>query len=100
MVWRSLFQAWSCVDEMIEIIKLVLNGGIVEFHGTFFDFDKLQMSPAPSNPVPFYDGGHTDVALKRAGRTDGWTSAMMTCDQLAETVGKLTALRAEYDRAE
>jgi probable F420-dependent oxidoreductase len=85
------------VDEMIEVIKLVLGGGMVEFHGDFYDFDRLQMSPAPSKPVPFYVGGHTDVALKRAARVgDGWTSAMMTGDQLAETIGKLNALRAEY----
>ena len=89
------------VDEMIDVIKLVLGGGMVEFHGEFYDFDKLQMSPAPSKPVPFYVGGHTDVALKRAARIgDGWTSAMMTGDQLADTIGKLEVLRAEYGRAD
>lgn len=89
------------VDEMIDVIKLVLAGGMVEFHGQFYDFDRLQMSPAPSLPVPFYVGGHTDVALKRAARIgDGWTSAMMTGAQLAETIGKLRALLAEYDRAD
>jgi probable F420-dependent oxidoreductase len=88
------------VDEMIGVIKLVLDGGMVEFHGEFYDFDKLQMSPAPSKPVPFYVGGHTDVALKRAARIgDGWTSAMLTGDQLAEIIGKLNTLRAEYGRA-
>jgi probable F420-dependent oxidoreductase len=87
------------VDEMIEVIRLVLAGGMVEFHGEFFDFERLQMSPAPSEPVPFYVGGHTDVALKRAARVgDGWTSAMMTGEQLAETIGKLEALRAEFGR--
>ena len=89
------------VDEMIDVIKLVLGGGMVEFHGDFYDFDRLQMSPAPSEPVPFYVGGHTDVALKRAARVgDGWTSAMMTGAELAETIGKIEALRAEYDRAD
>ena len=89
------------VDEMIEVIKLVLAGGMVEFHGDFYDFDKLQMSPAPSKPVPFYVGGHTDVALKRAARIgDGWTSAMLTCAELAEIIGKLKALLAEHDRAD
>jgi probable F420-dependent oxidoreductase len=87
------------VDEMIEVIRLVLAGGMVEFHGEFFDFDLLQMSPAPLQPVPFYVGGHTDVALKRAARVgDGWTSAMMTGEQLAETIGKIEALRAEFGR--
>ena len=86
---------------MIEVIKLVLAGGMVEFHGEFYDFEKLQMSPAPSKPVPFYVGGHTEVALKRAVRVgDGWTSAMMTGAQLAETIGKLNALRAEYGRGD
>jgi len=88
------------VDEMIEVIKLVLAGGMVEFHGDFYDFDKLQISPAPSKPVPFYVGGHTDVALKRAVRIgDGWTSAMMTCDQLAETIAKIKKLLAGAGRA-
>jgi probable F420-dependent oxidoreductase len=89
------------VDEMIDVIKLVLGGGMVEFHGEFYDFEKLQMSPAPSEPVPFYVGGHTDVALRRAVRVgDGWTSAMLTCDQLGEIIGKLNALLAEHDRAD
>jgi probable F420-dependent oxidoreductase len=89
------------IDEMIEVMKLILAGGMVEFHGDFYDFEKLQMSPAPSKPVPFYVGGHTDVALRRAVRVgDGWTSAMMTCEQAAETIGKLKALLAESGRAD
>jgi probable F420-dependent oxidoreductase len=89
------------VDEMIDVIKLLLGGGMVEFHGEFYDFDKLQMSPAPSAPVPFYVGGHTDAALKRAVRIgDGWTSAMMTCDQIAETIAQLKKLLSEAGRAD
>ncbi len=88
-------------DEMIDILKSVLAGGMVEFHGEFFDFDRLQISPAPSAPVPFYVGGHTDVALRRAARIgDGWTSAMMTGAQLAETIGKLKELLVKQDRAD
>ncbi len=74
---------------------------MVEYHGEFFDFDRLQMSPAPSKPVPFYVGGHTEVALKRAARIgDGWTSAMMKFDDLVATMARLDELRAEYGRAE
>ena len=88
------------VDEMIDVIKLLLGGGMVEFHGEFYDFERLQMSPAPTKPVPFYVGGHTDVALKRAARVgDGWTSAMLTCDQLAEIIGKIKKLLADSGRA-
>jgi probable F420-dependent oxidoreductase len=89
------------VDEMIDVIKLVLGGGMVEFHGDFYDFDRLQMSPAPSEPVPFYVGGHTEVALARAARVgDGWTSAMMTGDQLAETIRVLNKYLQENGRGE
>lgn len=89
------------VDEMIDVLKLLLGGGMVEFHGTFFDFDRMQMSPAPSQPVPFYVGGHTEVALKRAARVgDGWTSAMMKHSELADTIARLNALRAEYGRSD
>lgn len=89
------------VDEMIEVIKLILGGGMVEHHGEFYDFDKLQMSPAPTKPVPFYVGGHTDVALRRAARVgDGWTSAMIKFDDLVSVIARLKELRAEYGKAD
>lgn len=89
------------VDEAIEVLRLILDGGMVEYHGRFFDFDNLQMSPAPTERVPFYVGGHTEVALRRAARVaDGWSSAMMKLDDLRETIGRLAELRAEYGRAD
>ncbi|TXS36539.1 TIGR03619 family F420-dependent LLM class oxidoreductase [Streptomyces sp. or43] len=85
------------VDEMIEVIRLVLGGGMVEYHGEFYDFDRLRMSPAPPREVPFIIGGHTEAALRRAARTgDGWTSALMRFDELTATVARLHQLRAEF----
>jgi alkanesulfonate monooxygenase SsuD/methylene tetrahydromethanopterin reductase-like flavin-dependent oxidoreductase (luciferase family) len=43
------------------VLRLILGGGMVEYHGRFFDFDKLRMSPAPEKRVPTYIGGHTDA---------------------------------------
>ncbi|MDA3628403.1 TIGR03619 family F420-dependent LLM class oxidoreductase [Saccharopolyspora sp. WRP15-2] len=89
------------VDEAIEVLRLILGGGMVEHHGEFFDFDRLQMSPAPASPVPIYIGGHTEAALRRAARIgDGWASAMMTLDELRSTIDRLTELRASYDRSD
>ncbi|QRP48215.1 TIGR03619 family F420-dependent LLM class oxidoreductase [Amycolatopsis sp. FDAARGOS 1241] len=86
-------------DEAIDVLRLILGGGMVEYHGEFFDFDKLRMSPTPPNRVPFYIGGHTDVALRRAARVgDGWSSAMMTLDQLRDTIKRLKELLAERGR--
>jgi len=88
-------------DEAIEVLKLILGGGMVEYHGKHFEFGKLQMSPAPSEPVPIYVGGHTGVALRRAARVgDGWSSAMMRFDELRKVIDRLAALRAEYGRAD
>ncbi len=88
-------------DETIEILRLILGGGMVEYHGKHFGFDRLQMSPAPSEPVPIYVGGHTEAGLRRAARVgDGWTSAMMRFSELQQTIARLAQLRAEYGRAE
>lgn len=87
-------------DEAVEVLRLVLGGGMVEYHGRFHDFDRLRMSPAPTEPVPVYVGGHTEAALRRAAGTgDGWTSAMIRFDELRTVVDRLAALRAEYGRA-
>lgn len=89
------------VDEAIDVLRLILGGGMVEYHGEFFDFDKLCMSPAPARHVPFYIGGHSEPALRRAARVgDGWSSAMMKLDDLRETITRLNTLRAEYGRAD
>lgn len=87
-------------DESIEVLRRVLNGGMTEFHGEFFDFDRLEMSPTPPR-VPIYVGGHTNAALRRAARVgDGWASAMMKLDELEETIKRLDDLRAEHGRAD
>uniref|UniRef100_A0AAU3H4R0 TIGR03619 family F420-dependent LLM class oxidoreductase n=1 Tax=Streptomyces sp. NBC_01401 TaxID=2903854 RepID=A0AAU3H4R0_9ACTN len=88
------------VDEMIEVLRLVLGGGMVEHHGEFYDFGKLRVSPAPPREVPFIIGGHTDAALRRAARVgDGWTSALMPFDDLVRTMARLHELRAEFGTA-
>jgi probable F420-dependent oxidoreductase len=88
-------------DEAIEVLRLILGGGMVEYHGEFFDFDKLQMSPAPTEPVPIYVGGHSRAGLERAARvSDGWTSAMIKFDELRDVITQLDKLRADHDRAD
>jgi probable F420-dependent oxidoreductase len=89
------------MDEAVDVLKLILGGGMVSYHGRFFDFGKLQMSPAPAAPVPIYVGGHTEAALRRAARVgDGWSSAMMKFKDLRATIERLHGLRAEYGRDE
>ena len=86
------------VDEMIDVLKLILGGGMVEHHGEFYDFDRLQMSPAPTEPVPFYVGGHTDVALRRAARSiSSWdyVESVQASQRLSRRI--VEAFVARYD---
>ena len=87
-------------DEMIEILRKLLAGpGMVEHHGRFYDFERLEMSPAPGRPVPIYVGGHGAPGLRRAARLgDGWISANKTEAELATTISRLEALRREAGR--
>jgi alkanesulfonate monooxygenase SsuD/methylene tetrahydromethanopterin reductase-like flavin-dependent oxidoreductase (luciferase family) len=89
------------VDEAIGILRALFAGGMVEHHGKHYDFGRLQMSPAPTAPVPIYVGGHSEPALKRAARlADGWTAAMITQSETKKVVDRLRVLRAEYGRAD
>lgn len=86
-------------DESIEVLRRLWSGGMVEYHGEIFDFDRLQMSPAPSKPVPIFIGGATKPALRRAARLgDGWLGAGNTLDEVAEILGDLARLRREAGR--
>jgi probable F420-dependent oxidoreductase len=88
------------MDEALAVLKLLFSGEMVEFHGKHFDFGRIQMSPRPSKPIPIYIGGHTEPALRRAAKYDGWSSAMLMSDQLIEIAAKLRALRQQAGRAD
>ena len=63
--------------------ELVCTGEFVEYHGKHYDFDRLMVRPAPSEPVPIYVGGMSDAALRRAARHDGWISDLISTDAAA-----------------
>lgn len=86
-------------DESIEILRRLWSGEMVEYHGEVFDFDPIQMSPAPSELVPIYIGGASKVALRRAaGVGDGWLGAGNTPEEAEAILGDLARLRAEAGR--
>ena len=88
-------------NEAIEIIRLVMTGEFVEYHGRHYDFDRLMVRPVPTRPVPIYVGGLSEPGLKRAARlADGWISVANTLEEIAAVVPRLAELRAEYGRAD
>jgi alkanesulfonate monooxygenase SsuD/methylene tetrahydromethanopterin reductase-like flavin-dependent oxidoreductase (luciferase family) len=61
------------MDECLAIVRRLLEGSAVSFHGEFFDLDDAVIAPAPAVPIPIVVGGRSDAAIRRAGRLgDGW----------------------------
>jgi probable F420-dependent oxidoreductase len=85
-------------DEMLEVLRTLWSGGWVEHHGEFYDFDRLEMTPTPTEPIPVYVGGISELALRRAARNDGWVSDMHTIDELRSIRSRIDGYRAEYGR--
>jgi probable F420-dependent oxidoreductase len=85
------------MDEQIEVLRTLWRGGMVEHHGEHYDFDKVEMAPVPSKPVPILVGGHSERALRRAARIgDGWIGIHYTLAELEAYVARLLAYREEY----
>ena len=85
------------MEEQVEVLRTLWRGGMVEYHGEFYDFDPVDMSPAPAEPVPVLVGGHSEVALRRAARIgDGWMGTYYTLDDLRGYVERLQGYRKEY----
>jgi alkanesulfonate monooxygenase SsuD/methylene tetrahydromethanopterin reductase-like flavin-dependent oxidoreductase (luciferase family) len=61
------------MDECLAILRQLLTGTPVTFHGAFFDLDEALILPAPAASIPIVIGGRSDAAIRRAGRLgDGW----------------------------
>jgi probable F420-dependent oxidoreductase len=89
------------MDEMLEVLQRLWSGGMVEYHGEFYDFAPLEMSPVPSAPIPIYVGGVSKPARRRAAtRADGWISDLHTTAELSELLRDVLEMRAESDRAD
>lgn len=87
------------MDEMIDIIRGVTTGEYFSYKGEFYDIPRVLMQPAPTSPIPILIGGHSDAALRRAGRTgDGWIHAGGDPSELADMLKKITTYRRQYKR--
>lgn len=86
-------------EEHIALLRTVwtAEGRTVEFAGKYYRFGPMDPEPRPAQrPPPILIGGHSDVALERAGRIgDGWIAATMSASRLVEHWDKVqSAARA------
>jgi probable F420-dependent oxidoreductase len=88
------------MDEMLELLGKLWQGGMVEHQGEFYSCPRLEMSPVPPAPIPVWAGGVSKPALRRAAtRADGWISDLHTEAELADLLSHLRALRSDSARS-
>jgi probable F420-dependent oxidoreductase len=85
------------LDETIDILRAAWTGEMVEYRGEHYEFDRLAMRPAPSEPIPILVGGDVDVALRRAAtKGDGWCGAYYDLETALGHLNRLEDLRREH----
>jgi probable F420-dependent oxidoreductase len=89
------------MDEMIEVMQGLWTGEFYEYHGEFFDFDPIVISPVSRWPIPIYFGAAAKVALRRAARIgDGWLNTGNTIEEIPVLIDELARMRAEAGRSD
>lgn len=87
------------LDECIEIARKIWSGEMVSHQGSEFQFEACRVLPAPSQPVPIYLGGASEVALRRCARVaDGWIGNGTDPDDVPAVLAQLQALRQAAGR--
>jgi alkanesulfonate monooxygenase SsuD/methylene tetrahydromethanopterin reductase-like flavin-dependent oxidoreductase (luciferase family) len=75
------------MNESLIIVRELLTGKPVTFHGKFFDLDEAIILPRPTAPVPIIIGGRSTAAIRRAGQLgDGWLGIWNSSRRFAEAV--------------
>lgn len=84
------------LDEMIDVIRGLLQGDYFGYEGEIFQVPRIQLCPVPREPVPILIGGHSEPALRRAARIgDGWIHAGSDAAELERMLARLQTLRRE-----
>jgi probable F420-dependent oxidoreductase len=99
LVGQAFRRRGARADEMLEVMRKLWSGEMVDHEGEFYRFERLKMTPPfPSSPIPVWVGGISDPALRRAARNDGWLSDLQTSAEILECIEKVRGYRRELGR--
>jgi alkanesulfonate monooxygenase SsuD/methylene tetrahydromethanopterin reductase-like flavin-dependent oxidoreductase (luciferase family) len=83
------------LDEGLGVMRRLLSGEEVAHHGSHYTVEDVTMQPAPATPIPFWIGGSSAPARRRAARWEGWVpetadqkTMVVSPEQLAEQVAE------------
>ncbi len=101
LVGQEFRRRGARADEMIEVMRKLWSGEMVDHQGEFYQFERLSMPPPlPAARIPIWVGGISDFALRRAARNDGWLSDLQTSADILESIEKVRGFRREFGRDE
>jgi probable F420-dependent oxidoreductase len=101
LVGQAFRRRGARADEMLDVMRKLWSGEMVDHEGEFYRFERLKMTPPiPSSPIPVWVGGISEPALRRAARNDGWLSDLQTSDEILECIEKVRGYRRELGRDE
>ena len=88
-------------EEMLEVMRKLWTGEMVEHHGRHYDFPRLQMSPGVRERIPVFVGGRSPAALGRAARIgDGWIPDILPLAELSRGIARIRDERRALGRDE
>ena len=88
-------------DEQVDVMRKLWTGEMVEHHGKYFDFPRVQMVPGARKPIPVFVGGRTPAALRRVARIgDGWIPDILSIDEIRAGIASVQAERRRLGRPE
>jgi alkanesulfonate monooxygenase SsuD/methylene tetrahydromethanopterin reductase-like flavin-dependent oxidoreductase (luciferase family) len=80
------------MDESLAVLRGLVAGERVTFHGAHISVDDAVVRPVPTEPVPLIVGGRSPAALDRAARLgDGWLGIWVSPARYAEATAAIAA---------
>ncbi|HEX2031372.1 MAG TPA: TIGR03557 family F420-dependent LLM class oxidoreductase [Actinomycetota bacterium] len=81
--WPSVRRRHEMLEEAIEIIRRLWEGGLQTFHGRFYTVENARLFTLPDRPPPIYMSAHAERALRLAGRAaDGLIGVVATTESV------------------
>ncbi len=89
------------MNESLGVLRGLMRGEEVTFHGEFFDLDQALIRPAIQPPIPIIVGGRSDAALVRTGQLgDGWIGAWCSVRRFTQALGVIDEAAAQAERVD
>jgi probable F420-dependent oxidoreductase len=87
-------------DEAMDLINQFFQPGDTAFEGKHYRIDQTAFDPKPVQKPrpPFIVGGHTEAALRRAARWDGWYGVVDSVEEFKVNRDRIEGYRREYGR--